>query len=465
MISGSLPTTRIRSASIPASDTAQDAPDTPTAEQMLDSLDALTLHGDTAGIRALLQDHPTVFATGAPRPWCVAADAPIDLQTLFDTLDLATSLPAIRLEGFEWGPDTVCSSLLCHPGLQDLTLHDCMLTPDAWTAVAVRGEAVFPEHPPLLKRLAFTFPAPDRSALQEPSVVSSQSMARWVKQLKQLDDLTLSGFHRRTHAFHMSYSDVLAAVGGRLRRLALLGFLPMAFSSPRIHRSLQGVACEDRDPSQGHPEDPAPGVQAPFCLSMRGWIWPVPGAMPHHGVAMPVNEQAEQTLRQWVGALSSHLTLELQDMGQAEPLVWQLGLELRARTADVSLRLNCPVDASLQEQLPACCELTVLNAIPVGGSLAWPALKGLHLQLTDHDPAPVSVLRLKDCTPGLKTMTVALRTTRHGLLECVRQVDREMCTLLEQTPSLVSLDIRSPYRLQYLMALQDRLEARGRLQV
>lgn len=445
MISRSRPTNPIR----PGTQPPVGLPSNHTStDHLLDTLHRLTEAGDADSIKAWLQSHPKAFATGPCGSWHITPDSGLDLQALFQQLGPDVSLPAIRLEGFEWDRQTICPALLCHPGLRDLTLHECSLGNDAWAAVADWGHQAFAVRPSALQRLAFTFEPPDRSALQVDDVVSSESMAGWTAQLRALKDLTLSGFQGGENPCHHSYRHVFAALEHQpLERLSLRGFLPHAFVSSDIHAALPRLS---------------PRGGAPFTLSLQDWIWPTDEEELDGTLSAEISdtaEQTEETLQAWLPQASTHLTLDLQCMSGARHLNTVLGHVVAQRTDPVSLRLDCPEDAARQPQMPEHGNLTVLQALSdTATGLEQSALVGLHVQLIDAEPLPVALEPLLGVALGLTTMTVALRHTGPANSYNVRRTDRELSSALENLPSLTSLDIRSDYELVCLHDLKARVE-------
>jgi len=426
--------------------TAPGHPPSTTPAELLERLNRLTEKGDEAGIYGLLMSHPKAFAQDMPGWWCIRPGHGLDLQQLFSRLSPAVQLPPLRLEDFEWGPATVCTAALCHPGLKALNLHRCLLTPEAWAQAAQAAEQAFGHEPAALQRLAITADEPRNEDLVHQSLVSSEPMARWLGQCRQLQDLTLAGFLGGAHNHHMSYSHVfMAAKGLPLKRLALEGFMPRAFASPRTGPALQQLI---------HPDG------RPICLSLKGWRWVSGVHDRRQSIAEPVNAEAEQALQAVFRTGSSHLTIELIDMQHAERINALAICAVPARQADVSLRLSCPEDPQQQHTMPLHTRGIDLQPLQGRHRAECSALRGLHVQFDDASTFDTEVaLALPRCS-RLETLTVAIRAVPGGFGDCARRIDAELSQALAAVPSLRSLELRSDHELQHLPRLREQLLAR-----
>lgn len=423
----------------------------PSARDLLDHLNDLTRRGDAAGIRALLMRHPQAFGTDLAGEWRITPANGIDLQSLFSALPPDIDLPALRLEGFRWGEQQHAAAALCHPGLRSLTLHECFFTQEAWNAAADQGRKTFASHPARLQRLVFTFDLPERDAVSHTHLVSSACMAGWTRQLHRLDDLTLSGFQGHDLNYHMSYSDVLHGLDpGQLRRLVLQGFMAPSLSSGRMLTALQRLA--------------GPGAP-PLHLSLRGWRWLTSPNDRAQSLGDPVNAAVEKGIGEWLRTASSHLTLELDDMGDAGRICWPALLAVGQREADVSLRLNCPEDAIRQHDVPFHVRGVDLSLLTDRRNANLSALKGLHVQVNDASAFDGDVIAVLSRCQRLQALTIAIRAAPSGIRGYASSIDQRMGAAVERLPELHSLELRSDFELTWLPQVQARLAARGQPRV
>lgn len=448
MIPQSLPSSPVR---LPPDPSTPPSPSSLTAAERLDRLNQLTGQGDAAGIRSLLLAHPTAFAHDMPGWWRIAFGHGLDLKSLFGELGPHVQLPPLQLDGFEWDTHSVCSASLCHPGLKALRLHRCLLTDDAWTDVARDAHQAFGEHPSALQRLAITADLPGPEALESTQLVSTESMAQWVGQLAVLEDLTLSGFLGHGHGHHISYSHVfMAARDLPLKRLALEGFMPRAFASPRIGPALTGLLRPDRPP---------------LCLSLNGWRWQSSAADHAQSPYQPVDTAIEKALGQIFLTASSHLTIELINMFYAQRITARVVTALPGRQQDVSWRLGCPQDPRQQRDMPLHTRGIELHPLHQRSVADLPALRGLHVQFNDASAWDIDVAQVLPKCSRLATVTLVIRAVPGGFRRCAQRIDEQLSRAIEALPGLQSLELRTDYDLEHLPRVQARLAANRLTQV